>query len=419
MPESVGAPQQQLRPLSPAWWRERLLPRGPGGLMVASYAILLTALVSIVFARRDLPPPVYATVIVLLVAMFVLHLVWVDLQERLGMRQAAWIHLPINGVLFLAANYLAYGGGGFSFLPFVMFMLSAEAVTELEWGEGLGYIAALSLGFVLMMALAGFSTEAILINITSVSLGMIFTVIFARVLNLYQAQVQRTERLLAELREANAALAEAAVRERELAAAEERVHLAREIHDGLGHHLTVLNVQLQAAARLIERDPERAAQTVALCRQEAQAALAEVRRSVAAMRRSPLDGRRLEDALAALVEDFDRASPLAAQFALRGEPAELPPAAAMTLYRAAQEGLTNAQKHARAGSVRVELRFAEGSAAVLVRDDGATTPAEALPPSGGFGLAGLRERAQQLGGTLRAGPGGEGRGFQLELEVPR
>jgi len=230
--------------------------------------------------------------------------------------------------------------------------------------------------------------------------------------------VQRSERLLGELRAANAALEAAALRERELAAAEERVHLAREIHDGLGHHLSVLNVQLQAAARLVERDPARAAETLALCRQEAQAAMAEVRRSVAAMRRSPLDGRRLEEALATLVEDFDRASPLAARFDLRGEPVELAPAAAMTLYRAAQEGLTNAQKHARAGQVRVELLFAPRSVAVRVQDDGATPIASSQSPAG-FGLAGLRERAEQLGGSLRAGSVADGRGYTLELEVPR
>jgi signal transduction histidine kinase len=386
--------------------------------MLASYAIILTAAGSIAFGRRDLPPPVYATVLTLLALMFLLHLVWMDLQERLGARQAAWIHLPLNGALFLAANYLSFGGSQLSFLPFVIFMLSAEAVVELVWGEAVAFIAALSLGFVLMMALAGFSLEGILATMLSVSLGMIFTVLFARILNLYEAQVQRSERLLGELRAANAALEAAAVRERELAAAEERVHLAREIHDGLGHHLSVLNVQLQAAARLVERDPARAVETLAFCRQEAQAAMAEVRHSVAAMRRSPLDGRRLEEALATLVEDFDRASPLAARFDLLGEPVELAPAAAMTLYRAAQEGLTNAQKHARAGQVRVELLFAPRSVAVRVQDDGATPIASSQSPAG-FGLAGLRERAEQLGGSLRAGSVADGRGYTLELEVPR
>jgi signal transduction histidine kinase len=227
----------------------------------------------------------------------------------------------------------------------------------------------------------------------------------------------RAEALAAELRATNLALREARERERELAAAEERVRLAHDIHDGLGHHLTVLNVQLQAADKLITRDPERAAAAIALSRAEAQAALAEVRRSVAAMRRAPLDGQTLPEAMAALVRDFDRASPLETTFTLDGAPLTLGPAATMTLYRTAQEGLTNTQKHAAATTVQVLLRYRPDEVQVRVQDNGqgAPTPGDS---AGGFGLVGLRERVERLNGTLSAGPEAENDGFVLEVILP-
>lgn len=153
----------------------------------------------------------------------------------------------------------------------------------------------------------------------------------------------------------------------------------------------MLNVQRQAADKLIARDPERAA-AIALCRSEAQAALSEVRRSVAAMRRAPLDGQALPEAIAALVRDFNAASPLDVQ-----------------------EGLTNTQKHAAAATVRVVLIYGAVEVRVQVCDDG--QGALAVSSSAGFGLIGLRERVERLHGTFSAGLGPDG-GFVLAVALP-
>ena len=109
----------------------------------------------------------------------------------------------------------------------------------------------------------------IVAQIPSIALGLIFTLVFSIVLTRLSEQMVRTERLATELQAANEALAAARERELALAVAEERVRLAHEIHDDLGHHLTALYVQLQAATRLLDRDPERAAQALNLCREEA------------------------------------------------------------------------------------------------------------------------------------------------------
>jgi signal transduction histidine kinase len=132
------------------------------------------------------------------------------------------------------------------------------------------------------------------------------------------------------------------------------------------------------------------------------------------MRRTPLDGRTLEEAIGALVRDFDRRSPLEARFELSGAPAPLLPAAAQTLFRAAQEGLTNAQKHGDARRVVVALSYGQASARLSVQDDGAGMGSG---EGSGFGLAGLRERAEQLGGDFSAGAR-EGGGFALEVALP-
>jgi signal transduction histidine kinase len=318
-----------------------------------------------------------------------------------------------SGALFLLASWLE--GGGNWFLPNLLFMLTAQAFVTFSPWYALLYssgVAAVWLG--LVWTWSG-EVEQVLQSGIGISAGMLFSALFALVIGGYSRQTLRAEALLRELQAANAALDAARDREKELAAAEERVRLAREIHDGLGHHLTVLNVQLQAAARLVELDPERAVATIRVCREEAQGALDEVRQSVAVMRSTPLDGRSLDGALRKLVRDFDAHSPLNARFELRGTEVALSPPAAMTLYRATQEALTNVQKHASAKHVTVSLELGMDAARLSVHDDG---DARDHPGSGGgFGLAGLRERVEQLGGVFSAAPRPPG-GFQLSVSLP-
>lgn len=397
-----------------AWLRERLLPGGENILAVAAHAMILFALISFAVESRPSPevsPSRYTGALVALSALFLLHVFDLDLTRRLGLRKTSLIRLLGGAALFLLAVGL---GGNSVFLPYLIFMFTADAFVELRLSRALAYsVGLLAAWFAVTGARPG-PFEYWDQSLRGIGSGMLFSALFARTIVAFADQTERAERLLEELRAANAELAEAREKERDLAVAEERVRLAREIHDGLGHHLTVLGVQLQAAAKLVRRDPERAEGAIAVCREEAQAALDEVRQSVAAMRRDPLDGRPLPGALDRLVRDFDRHSPLATAFALHGEPFALSPAAEGTLYRAAQEGLTNAQKHAAASRVSVCLSYARGVARLTVEDDGAGGQ-EGV--GGGFGLAGLRERAEQLGGAFEAGPGPRG-GFRLQLSVP-
>jgi signal transduction histidine kinase len=225
---------------------------------------------------------------------------------------------------------------------------------------------------------------------------------------------QEARTLLGELEQANAQLRRQAGKVRGLAISEERARIAREVHDSVGHHLTAINLQLQNAERFGEKDPDRARRKVREAREATLQALAEVRRSVRALKPPALDERSGVAALAALVRSFDGAGP-EVSFELEGEERALSGETELALYRATQEGLTNAAKHSRARRVRVRLAFEPEETRLLVADDGDGVPEG--KPEGGFGLAALRERVEALGGTLAAGNRPEG-GFALEVVLP-
>ncbi|MGI5130711.1 sensor histidine kinase [Pseudonocardia sp. CA-107938] len=223
---------------------------------------------------------------------------------------------------------------------------------------------------------------------------------------------EREQRARAELADAHRQLRGYAEQAEELATTRERNRVARDIHDGLGHHLTVVQMQVQAARAVLPDDPARADAVLAKAQQQAGEALAEVRRSVAALR-EPRTLPALPDAVAALVAESSAAG-VATELELVGTARELDSERTEALYRAVQEGLTNVRKHADAGSVAVRLDFtAADTVAVEVRDDG--RGADGGTP--GFGLVGLRERAEALGGSLER-TSVPGAGTTLRVAVP-
>ena len=189
--------------------------------------------------------------------------------------------------------------------------------------------------------------------------------------------------------------------------------MAREMHDTVGHYLTVVNVQLEAAGKLMDRDPDRAKAEVDKAKALASEALSEVRRSVRALKPLAVEERTGAGALRALIRGFEGTGP-AVSFEVLGEERELSPEAELVLYRALQEGLTNALRYSNARHVRATLAFENGRARLTVTDDGGGVP-EGTPL--GFGLSGLEERAAALGGGLRTGDAPEG-GFALEVQLP-
>lgn len=233
---------------------------------------------------------------------------------------------------------------------------------------------------------------------------------------------EQAQALLEELESANIELRANAARVRELSVSEERARIAREIHDSVGHHLTVINLQLQNARRFRERNPAEAWEEVEVARELALEALSEVRRAVRALKPLAVEGKSGAGSLAALARNFDSTG-IRVSFELEGEERELAEEAEIALYRAMQEGLTNAAKHAKARRVWTRLSFFENCVRLTVADDGLSsadsraTGADEGAEDTGFGLRSLMERVEALGGTTSWGDRPEG-GFALEVEFP-
>jgi signal transduction histidine kinase len=197
---------------------------------------------------------------------------------------------------------------------------------------------------------------------------------------------------------------------------QERVGLARELHDVVAHHVSAIAVQAQAGRALAGRRPEAALEALAVIEGEASRTLAEMRAMVRVLR----DGGPTEYAPQHGVADLAslaRRDPVpVVDVEVPGDLDELPLQVDAAVYRLAQEALTNALRHARNAS-RVEIRVVEGGGRLRLRvtDDGQIDPVR--PASHGFGLVGMTERVQLLGGTLSAGPAPWG-GWAVEAELP-
>lgn len=221
----------------------------------------------------------------------------------------------------------------------------------------------------------------------------------------YQGRALQAEQLLAERVRADA--------ERDRAAAlVERNRLGREIHDVLAHSLGALSVQLDAADAVLESggNQDKARHLIRQARVLAVEGLEETRRAVHALRSEPVD---LAEQITSL------AAREAAQLRIAGHPRSLSPQAGLAVYRAAQEALTNARKHAPGAEVTIRLDFAPEATVLVVTNTAATgsTPTSDLATTGGgFGLRGMRERIEEVGGSVRAEPGGSG--WTVQIAVP-
>jgi signal transduction histidine kinase len=198
----------------------------------------------------------------------------------------------------------------------------------------------------------------------------------------------------------------------ELATVRERNRLARDIHDSLGHHLTVIAVQLEKASAFRARGEDAVAdQAIADARLSTRHALEDVRQSVGALRDG---GFALEPALRTLVNRVSDGQ-FAVTLSVAGDERRYPRPALMALYRAAQEGLTNASRHSGATSVMVHVSLDESAASLVVSDDGRGLTEDRTP---GFGLRGMGERFAIIGGTVSVSSTPD-TGTRLLVTVPR
>jgi len=199
---------------------------------------------------------------------------------------------------------------------------------------------------------------------------------------------------------------------------EQRLQIAREVHDVVGHGLAVINMQAGVALHVLDRRPEQAKLALEAIRQASKESLDELRSTLAVFRQPDGEARQprpglgqLEGLASAMAE-----SGLPVELQVTGEKAALPGAVDQAAYRIVQESLTNVVRHAGATSATVRVACEPGQVVVEVTDDGRARGGPGRR-SGGHGIAGMRERAAALGGELEAGPRSDG-GFQVSARLP-
>jgi signal transduction histidine kinase len=222
--------------------------------------------------------------------------------------------------------------------------------------------------------------------------------------------------IILELAAAKRALEAARERELELAALRERERLARDLHDTLGHALVTMTVQLEAAQRLQPVDPARVTMLLAELQKLTRSSMEDLRRSLANLRTRGLGDGPLAESVKMLCSEAGKRLGISIDCSISAGADALPPAVAEVLWRTAQEGLTNIEKHAQAQRVEVNLTLQPKEVLMRVTDDGIGLPSGAEGKPGHYGLRGLRERVEGLGGTFTAA--GAARGTVLEARVP-
>ncbi|GJF21428.1 ATPase [Streptomyces sp. HO565] len=231
---------------------------------------------------------------------------------------------------------------------------------------------------------------------------------------------RRTAELTRELRAEQAARARREV-------AEERVRIARELHDVVAHHIAVINVQAGLARFVFHSDAPTARGALDTIEGASGEALAELRRMLGLLRADGVQGADGApapglDQLGEMVTRV-RTGGVGVDLRVTGEPRALPPGVQLCVYRVVQEALTNVLKHAPGAHAAVEIAYRAGEVTVSVTDDGPgdarreRVDPDTIPDRGGHGLIGMRERAKLYGGTIAVGPRSEG-GFGVRLTLP-
>lgn len=372
------------RPLG-SLWRE---PR-PAGAPPVSRAdwLLVGGLVVVALAEGVARPDLAGQPFVTLVAMAVMPLL---LWRRSHPLVVCLIGFGVAGVL--AVVQLLTGSGDLGLASMMAIMLLVYSLVR--WGSG----RAIAVGVPYVAAVVALGLWAAPATWAEGVGGTLFVLLFVAIGAVMRSRAELWARQQREIRN------------------EERLALARELHDTVAHHVSAIAVQAQAGGILAQTQPALAAQALATIDAEASRTLAEMRAMVRVLREDGEGGRSPSHGVADLPA-LARAEPApAVEVTLDDSLPPLPAAVDAAIHRIAQEALTNAVRHAE-GATRVGIDVRQVSEGVRLRvvDDGLVSPGAAAGP--GFGLTGMAERAHLLGGSFAAGPADDG-GWLVEAVLP-
>ena len=365
-------------------------------LYLSAFVVVGILMVVVILQWDSLPTKIFVIALLLLFGVLVVRMPADNKYPR-----QTHLYLAVQSLLITLALTQS------SVFVFLFFILSAQAMMILSTRAGLlwiGVFAFITLFGNLYQSSEGLSSVTSVTFVTFSSLissaGFLFFGIFGNTLARARQAKMESEHLLAELTIAHHRLQKYTEQAEFLAVAEERNRLSRELHDTLGHRLTISIVQLEGAVRLITRQPQRTAGMIETVRAQLVEGLNELRRTLKALRNPKIAGNSLAHALQQIVHEFAAATGITLHTQLPEVLPTLSDIQHTTIYMAVQEALTNVQKHAQAQNVWLIVELTADALILTVRDDGHGLQATKGGHDTGIGLRGMRERAVQLGGTL-------------------
>ncbi|OQY29029.1 MAG: hypothetical protein B6I38_08655 [Anaerolineaceae bacterium 4572_5.1] len=329
---------------------------------------------------------------------------------------AAWKDICCLVQTITVAALIALNSG-WGVFPILYFILSAEVMMAFSQRKGLLWIGLFALFTAgIFVLVAGWQT-GIITSLPYIA-GYLFFGIFASAVAQARRERDKNSRLLQELQNVHRKLQDYSARIEELTISEERNRLSREMHDTLGHRLTVVAVQLEGAQRLIGENPEKSVNIVRTAREQIREALRELRGIVATMREPLQVNIPLRKALPKLIDAFEEATDFQVHLTIEDDVPNLTKAYRLTVYRIVQEAFTNIQRHAQAQNIWARIFLKEDHLVITIADDGVGFPEQIS--EGTFGLVGIRERASHFGGTVHLeSRNGGGAQLRVELAVPK
>lgn len=388
-------------------------PWNVGQILFALLFVILAAIyASVVLAGpREREPAVLIPFTVLLFILAGLHLA---LPQPEAPARRRLLYAATQGTLVIASILLTDGQGFVMLLIFLVVGESCYLFPELPGVAATTLIGGLVWVAVLYLTQGGtLPTNELMQGVFGLVFVGVYTTMFAR----HERERQRAEELLRELEAAHRQLQEYADQVEELTLSQERQRMARELHDTLAQGVAGLILQLEAIDSLLEQgNTTRAQKVVQQAMARARTTLADARRAIQSLRAEPLGRGGLRDAIQDAVDDLTAAGTLCTLEA-HADDWDLPTPLAEHALRIVQEGLTNVARHAHATRAAVRLSRDANGVRVEVQDDGIGFDPAAAGQAGHFGLLGLRERVQSVGGTLEI-ESAPGQGTRLAARLP-
>jgi signal transduction histidine kinase len=313
----------------------------------------------------------------------------------------------------ILGGVIVYIGRGAGFNALVLLPLAGQAVVLLpqRWAYAVNIMVLVT--YIFTVHLFSGSWSVVWGGLPTFLAGIIFIVVFTQMAVSEDKARSEVQRLVSELTDANQRLREYVTQVEELAITKERNRLAREIHDGLGHYLTTIHMQIQASRAILPTEPKRVDLMLEKAQNLSQEALRDVRQSVASLRNEDGEALLLEEKIARLLQSAELNN-TQTDFSTLGKVRKLSPQVELTIFRAVQEGINNTCKHAHASNLWVSLDYRNAkNIRLTIRDNG--VGAQSI--EGGFGLMGLQERVHLLGGSMSIKTEIE-QGFGFEMVVP-